>query len=165
MRMQHRSCVFCIYRTLIQQRLLVEFSCELPTIYLSKRFTCCRSFVLCDKWLPQQQNSTTSGDSVFRGLLNTYSFIILDCKQCTQCQEDLAKLQALREIPTKRANLSRFVVPRPTGEVRCITLCGCGRQSYSCRRLMLQDPFVTCPRRVVVLSIKKHLVQRFPAQG
>ena len=30
---QHGPSMFCIYRTLIQQRLLVEFSCEFPTIY------------------------------------------------------------------------------------------------------------------------------------
>ena len=55
MRIQHGPCVFCIYRTLIQQRLLVKFSCEIPTIYLPKRFTHCRSFVLYNKWLLQHQ--------------------------------------------------------------------------------------------------------------
>ena len=35
--MQHRPCVLCIYRTLIQQRLLVEFSYELPTRYPTLR--------------------------------------------------------------------------------------------------------------------------------
>ena len=50
---QHGPGVFCIYRTLIQQRLLVKFSCKLLTIYLLKRFTHYRSFVFCDKWLLQ----------------------------------------------------------------------------------------------------------------
>ena len=74
MRMQHRLYVLCIYRTLIQQRLLVEFSCELPTLYLLKRFTCYVVIGLCDQWLPQQQNLTISGDSAFHGLLISYSY-------------------------------------------------------------------------------------------
>ena len=31
---QHRPGMFCIYRTLIQQRLLIEFSWKIPTLYL-----------------------------------------------------------------------------------------------------------------------------------
>ena len=33
MRLQHRPQILYIYRTIIQQRLLVEFSCEFPTLY------------------------------------------------------------------------------------------------------------------------------------
>ena len=51
---QHGPSMFCINRTLIQKRLLVKFSCELPTLYLLKRFTHCVVIGLCDQWLPQQ---------------------------------------------------------------------------------------------------------------
>ena len=70
---QHGPHVKHIYRILIQQRLLVKFSCELPTSYLLKRFTCCVIIGLCDQWLPQQQNLTTFGDFALCELLITYS--------------------------------------------------------------------------------------------
>ena len=59
----------------------------------------------------------------------TYSLIILNCvnyEQCAQCQEDLARPYALREIPTRRANSSYFGISLFTGVLRHITLCGCG---------------------------------------
>ena len=66
---QHGPSMFCIYRTLIQQRLLVEFSCEFPHHTSFEVYSLVRSFVLCDKWLPQQQNSTILWDFALRGLL------------------------------------------------------------------------------------------------
>ena len=52
---QHEPSIFCINRTLIQKRLLVEFSYELPTLYLLKRFTHYVVIGLCDQWLLQHK--------------------------------------------------------------------------------------------------------------
>ena len=40
----------CINRTLIKKRLLVEFSCEFPTLYPSLRFTALYYHLSLDKW-------------------------------------------------------------------------------------------------------------------
>ena len=54
---QHRPYVLCIYRTLIQQKLLVKFSCELPTLYLILRdLLVCVIICHCDNRLPQQKS-------------------------------------------------------------------------------------------------------------
>jgi len=44
---------FCINRTLIKKRLLVEFSCEFPTLYPSLRFTALCYHLSLDKWSSQ----------------------------------------------------------------------------------------------------------------
>ena len=40
----------------MQRRLLVEFSCEFPHHTSFEVYSLVRSFVLCDKWLPQQHS-------------------------------------------------------------------------------------------------------------
>ena len=52
---QHRLYVLNIYRTLIQQRLLVEFSCDfLPLDCLTESFTACVIIRPCIQWLPHE---------------------------------------------------------------------------------------------------------------
>ena len=72
---QHRPHVKHIYRTLIQQRFLVEFSCELSTLYLPKRFACCVIIGLCNQWLLQQLGHILGFISFFNPyLLHIVSF-------------------------------------------------------------------------------------------
>ena len=66
---QHRPGDICINRTLIKKRLLVEFSCEFPTLYLPLRFTALYYHLSLDKWSLQQQNLTTLWNSALCGLL------------------------------------------------------------------------------------------------
>ena len=165
---QHGLGDICINRTLIKKRLLVEFSCKFPHHTFFEVYSLVRLFVLCDKWLLQQQNSTILWDSALHRLLFllTYSFIILDHEPYAQSQEETKPdprrkggYQSSRQSLTGQLHICSCVY------IGCITLCGRGRQYFSCRRLVLQDPIVTHLRRAAAQSIKEHLDQRFPAQG
>jgi len=71
-------------------------------------------------------------DFLFFGPSNTgpfylYSLIILDREQHSSFIKKNSQTLGLRGIPTRRGNPSHFVVPKPTGAIRHITLCGHGR--------------------------------------
>ena len=110
--LQHRPGVLCINRTLIKKRLLVEFSCEHPTRYPIKRFTTCAVIYLCDKQLPQQQNSTILKDSAFCGLLSLFSYHPRLRAVCSTSRRNLAGPQALKGY-TSQAGKAQPVVCTP----------------------------------------------------
>ena len=64
-----------------------------------------------------------------------------------------------------RGSLAGHLHGSPLMYISCIIFCGYSRQTYLYRRLVLQDPFVTCTCRAAVQSIKECLVQRIPSQG
>ena len=85
---QHEPSIFCIYRTLTQQRLLVKFSCELPTRYPILRFTC-----QCCHWTLSLVVATTVELDNLRGLCIPQTpflllLFILNCELCAQHQEE-----------------------------------------------------------------------------
>ena len=162
---QHRPHVKHIYRTLIQQRLLVEFSCKLPTLYLPKRFDYCVIIGLCDWQLPQQQNSTISEDSAFHGLLNTYSHIILDGKQHAQSQEEL-KLDPRRKerYQSGRQSLTSQLHGCSHVHISHIYLVQTWQLDLSSSSLVLWCTLVAHIHRGAAQFIKKRLAQGFPSQ-
>ena len=139
---QHGPSMFCIYRTLIQQRLLVKFSCEFPHHTSLEIYSLVRSFVLCDKWLPQQQNSTILWDSALHGLL---SFLTL-LPSSTESRELNIKKKPKPDPRHKggyqldRQSLAGRLHTCSHVYIGRITLCGHGRQCYSNRRLVLLVP-------------------------
>ena len=131
MKMQYGLCVLCIYRTLIQQRLLVEFSCELPTLYLLKRFTHCVVIGLCDQQLPQQQNSTTLGDSAFRRLLTSYSYLFPTMSSELNVKKK-HKLDPRHKgiYQLDRGSLAGCLHGSPLVYISHMLFCGCGSQIF-----------------------------------
>ena len=94
---QHGPGQICINRTLIKQRLLVEFSCEFPHHTSFEVYLLVRSFVLCDKWLLQQQNSTILQDSALRGLLSfTYSLSSSTASSVLNVKKNLSRTLGIK---------------------------------------------------------------------
>ena len=166
MKMQYRPCVLCIYRTLIQQRLLVEFSCELPTLYPLGDLLACAIICHCNKWLPQQQNLTTLGNFALCELLTTYSY-----SSSTVSNE--LNVKKKHKLDPRRKGVYQSGRQSLTSRLHCcshmyigrITLCGRGSQIFSSRSLVLWCTVVAYTCRGAAQSIKEHLDQRFPAQG
>ena len=138
---QHGPNMFCINRTLIQKRLLVKFSCELPTLYLLKRFTHCVVIGLYDQQLPQQQNLTTLGDSAFRRLLTSYSYLF-----STMSSELNVKKKHKLDPRHKgvyqlgRGSLASCLHGSPLMYISHMLFCGCGSQIFIQKACAAESP-------------------------
>ena len=106
---QHRPSMFCIYRTLIQQRLLVEFSCEFPLDIRLRDLLVVRSLDLECLVV-----ATTVELDYFRGLCILQTpflllLLILDCKPCAQHQEEISQTLGIKGY-TSQAGKAQPVV-------------------------------------------------------
>ena len=157
--MQHRLCVLCIYKTLIQQRLLVEFSCKLPTRYPTLRdLLFVLLLVLVTNSCYNSRTQPTFKDSVFCRLLSLILSSLSTVSRALNIKKTQPDPRHKGIHQSGKQSLTGHLHTCPHIQFGHITLYKHGRQSYSCRRLMLQDLFVTCSHRIVVSSIKEHLV-------
>ena len=106
MRLQYRLCVLCIYRTLIQQKLLVEFTCELLTLNsILRDLLSCMVICHCDKQLLQQ---LWNGEFHTVSLYSSMKHLISDIKNIKESLQRMSfyiKAKSISANPNNVKNL------------------------------------------------------------